>query len=164
MAKDSNVNICIKQGGDSFGFFDGDGEREVSALQMMQQLYSPTLCSIYGTSTASTTLTSVNIAYYAKYVVFSTTSNGAQLSAWLTSGPKIGQELYLMLRQGSTCASGSIVISCSGVSLVDNLGVAKTIMHLIGSGASWGRAHLVCKQDGEWSVMDISSATSVTFA
>lgn len=164
MAKDSNTNICLKQGGDAFGFFDGTNEREVTALQMMQQLHAPTLCSTYTLSTASTQLASFNIDYRAKYIVFSITSNAANLSAWLTSNVSVGMELYLILRQGSTCASGSLLISCSGVSLVDHLGVTRTIMHLLGSAASWGRAHLVCTKDGEWSVMDVSSATSVTFS
>lgn len=164
MAKDSNVNISLKQGGDAFGFFDGTNEREVTALQMLQQLYCPTIRSDYALSTASTYLKSVNITYnLAKYIYFSFTSNASQLSAWLTSDPKAGMELYLICTQGSAANVGSIVISCSGVSLVTMLGLDNSRMHLIMSAASYGRAHLVCTKDGEWSVMDISSATSVTF-
>jgi hypothetical protein len=168
MAKDSNVNISLKQGGDAFGFFDGSNEYEVSALQMKRALYDPLVYSTLSLSTASTTLGSglENLNYYAGVIYIPMTSNAAQLSAWLTSGPVAGQELILQLKlayAGSACASGTCVISCSGVSLVTLLGLDNSRMTLYGSAASWGRVHLKCIKDGEWSVMSVNSTAAVTF-
>lgn len=168
MAKDSNVNISLKQGGNIFAFYNTTlaTEIEITAEQLYWFAHETKRNLTVSTlllSTASTSLSSPNIGSYAKWVIISMTSNLAAGSAFLTSDPRVGMELWIMLRTNST-ASGAIVVSCSGVSLINNRGSDHSRFTIYNSAASCGYAHLVCQTAGCWAVVEIGPTTgSVAF-
>lgn len=156
-----NARINLIQGGqilsiDSDGYFDFYGQDTVTGVELRGPLLNAARMSRIGQSTDSTKFSQTNIPNSAKYVIFSMTSNLATGSAWLCSGPIAGQEMYILVTRGS-CASGLVLISTSGVSLVGLMGSAISIIRLYNSAASCGACHLVCRTDGEWAVAALFS-------
>lgn len=166
----ANVNIALKQGGDSFLFYNTTlaNELEITAEQLYWMAHEAkrhiTHSELVVSPTASTTILSTNIQSYAKWITVSMTSNLAAGSLFLTSDPRVGMELWITLVCPSACASGVVVVSCSGVSLVNNMGSDHSRFTMYNSGASRAFVHLVCRTAGEWAVQEFGPTTgSVTF-
>jgi len=171
MAKHDNTYQNSKCGinRDSEFFMDDDAEfnfygTKVTGAELKAQL-------VYGADVlaydvrASVVLSAnfgVNIPNTQKYVTIVMTSTLVTGSAYLTSGPIKGQELFIKLIAGTT-ASGNILFSMSGVSLVTWMGTDNSRFIMYNSTNSQAMIHLVCTSDGCWSVMDISSPAAVTF-
>jgi len=155
-----NARINLIQGGqilsiDDNGWFDFYGD-SITGQQMKGTLHAAAKVSVIGQGAGSTVFSQTNIPNSAKYIIFSMTSNLATGSAWLCSGPIIGQEMYIRIARGS-CASGMVLISTSGVSIIGLMGSVLSIIRLYNSAASCGACHLICKQDGEWAVAAVYS-------
>jgi hypothetical protein len=148
---------------DGASFFFDNSTYEVTQSQLKSLLYGAVKSAVtIGQGAVSTVFSVVNLSYSKRYIILSMTSTCVSGSAFLTSGPVVGQELYIMVRSGS-CASGAVVVSCSGVSLVA-LGHDHSRFTLYNSDASAGCVHLICINDGEWSVMDSDkNSGSLTF-
>lgn len=131
---------------------------QITQAQMTNALYAQNNVVTYGS--AATACTKSNIYYSAKFVRVSFASNAVQWSLWLTSSPKVGQELVIVADPGSV-ASGSCVISLSGCFL-EYLGYSYSLMHLINSTNSAPVVHLACLADDTWSVI-AHETVSVTF-
>lgn len=152
-----------KQGGDEFvvasggvlnvedgGFFHLNGGI-TTAAQLKQVVADAVQVSLIAQGAGSTMLSVKNLPADIRYVIFSMTSTLVTGSFWLTSDAVVGREIYFTLRQGST-ASGQVWVSCSGCTLIGELGVAISGFYLKNSVASTAKVHLVCFSDGEWSV------------
>jgi len=161
-----NARVNLIQGGqilsiDDNGWFDFYGT-SITGQEMKGAIAYMAKVSVIGQGAASTVFSNTNIPNSAKYVVFSLTSNVATGSAWLCSGPLLGQEMWIRLARGSVVASGMILISTSGVTIKGLQGSAVSIIRLYNSAASCGAVHLACLADGEWSIMSTYSYGVVT--
>ncbi len=153
----ANEKVYRTQGADTFSI-DSDGYLDffgnaVTGEQLKKMLYKQLQVVTIGQGAGSTVLSITNLPSLYRFVILSMTSTMVQGSFWLASSPSVGDEVYLILRAGS-CASGSIVFSTSGVSLVGLMGIAVSGFSLRNSTNSTAMAHLLCLSDGEWSVLE----------
>ncbi len=152
-----NNKVTMPQNADTLSF-DSDGYMDffgyaMTGQQLYKRLYKSLKVLKIGQGATSDVFSTINMPSAYRYIILSMTSNLVQGSFWLTSSPSVGDEVYLLLRSGSV-ASGSVVVSASGVSIVGQLGTAITLFHLMNSSNSAAMAHLVCLSDGEWSIVD----------
>lgn len=166
----ANTNIALKQGGNEFVFYNTtlDAELTVTAEElysfMNEMRRQHTHSNLVVASTASTTVLSANIASYAKWITVSMTSNLAAGSLFLMSDPRVGMELWIHLINWSACISGVVVVSCSGVSLINQRGSDHSRFTMINSTPSSPYVHLVCRNAGEWAVVEVGpTEAAVTF-
>ncbi len=139
---------------DSDGFFNFDDGTDIAGEQLKVLLYDKLQQATVSASTASTTFTTtgVNLLDSIGLVIISMASNLLQGSFWLTSCVQ-GRNVIIKLTKGS-CASGSIVISTSGCSIVGLLGSDVSVIHLINSTNSTALIELRAYQDNEWTVVN----------
>lgn len=141
---------------DGFSFwFDGEEELTQATMKAIFQGAVSVLTITNGSAPVATsnTLSLPNIPSRYKYIIFSMYSGLVSASAYLTSGPKAGDYLYLMLK-ATSCASGQIEIWKSGCSLAGPGGSELTTIQLNNSTNSRGCIKLTCLEDGCWSVLD----------
>ncbi len=143
---------------DNDGFFNFDDGNDVAGEQLKVQLYDTIQKT---TITASATRLSIlNLPESVGLLILSLTSNLAQGSFWLTSCVQ-GRNVIIKLHPGS-CASGSVVISTSGCSIVGLGGSDVSVIHLINSANSTALIELRAYQDNEWTVINLNTALNVT--
>lgn len=133
------------------GFFNFNGG-QLTAAQLKMLLYAGTQTQLVAQGATSAELSVKNLPDNIRYLIFSMTSTMVTGSFWLTSNPIVGKELYIIMRAGS-CASGDIIISCSGCSLVGEMGTNISGFTLENSTNSTVKVHLACYNAGEWAVI-----------
>jgi len=152
---------------DGFSFYFGGTAYQMRTMDLKAALAGIGVVSTYAIASASAIeLAESNIVYgNTKIIRISMQSNLESCTIHLTSSPKAGMELWIIQAHiNGTCAIGSVIISCSGVSLMNQMGSDHSRFHLINSTNSLGMAHLMCFRDGEWSIVDTNSATAVTYS
>lgn len=148
---------------DGFMFYwDDSSSDKVTAENLKAVLLGGAKFSVRATSTISTSFSvgGQNLFNSVKYYIFSMTSTMVNGSAWLCSSPTPGQTMDILIRGGS-CASGLLLISCSGVSLVNYRGSDISRITLYNSGASAAYMRVLATSSSEWSIIRISSETMV---
>ena len=148
---------------DGFSFyFDDSSSSAVTAANLKAMLLGGAKFSVRATSTlsASFSIGGNNLYNSVRFYLFSMTSTMVNGSAWLCSAPTPGQLMDILIRGGS-CASGLLLVSCSGVSLVNYRGSDISRFTLYNSGTSASKVTLLATSASEWSIIGISSEAMV---
>lgn len=158
-----NSKVGLEQGAERF-FQDSDGYynaagNDIDGNEMKYQLYDAIQKTTIGQGATSTKLSVVNLPADVQLVILSMTSTTVEGSFWLTSALQ-GRTIILRQNMGST-ASGSIVISTSGCSIVGLTGSDVSVIHLINSTNSTGMITLKTFTDNEWTVVDVGDGVSM---
>jgi hypothetical protein len=106
-----------------------------------------------GQGAVSTVLSIINLPPLVRTVLLSGTSTMTAGSFWLTS-VSAGREVFLMFCGGSTStASGLVLVSLSGCTLLNSVGLSISTMELNNSGASYPGIMLRAIEDDVWATV-----------
>jgi hypothetical protein len=158
---------------DGFNFYLGSSSFTAGLTEAKRAMYENIRVIEYKAASASVANGAIlpsQIYNTAKFHVILPGSNAVANTLWLASAPSVGMEMIIAIgnMSASTTNLGQstlITISCSGYGgfLHPVTNAETSVIKLISSIASHGKIHMVCLQDGLWSVISISSATAVTF-
>lgn len=152
-ASDNQVDTFYIDDDSVFQYYDSGGALEASGAEMMYNNYLPLTTQTIAQGAASTVLSVVNTPSNIQWLIISMTSTMVAASFWLASNVKKGMNLHVLIRAGS-CASGAVVFSTSGVSVVGRMGLDVSGFTLNNSTNSTAYVHLHALQDDEWSVIN----------
>jgi hypothetical protein len=139
---------------DADGYFNFAGNR-VTGQQLNDALYLPLQKTIIANSAGA--LSVINLPSTYGVIQFSLATAASNASAWLTSSPRAGQELILMMLADNSVAS--VFISTSGCTIIGNRFTDVSSLSLQQSAASNGFIRLKCFSAGVWSVIERNGAT-----
>ena len=119
-------------------------------------------------SVAAGTLVPSVIYNHYKYHLITTGSNNVSTYLYMASAPSVGMEMYIYIdtpeASGTNLGqSTNVVISCDAGAIVPLLTlISQSRAILKASSNSCARIHMTCIKDGEWSIIAVNTATSVT--
>jgi hypothetical protein len=148
---------------DGFTFYFDKTANPVTAAKMKAAIAWGANFSVIGQGAASTVFSVSNLQNSCRVIFLSCTSTMVNGSVWLCSGAILGQMLDIVVRGGS-CASGTVTVYVSGVSLVTPKGLDNSKIVMTNSAASYAVARLICTSNGCWSVIGVSSEVNVAFS
>lgn len=143
--------IMELESGFLFYFEDSDQTVDTSELRTLSNRIKAVTYGCASVSTAGGDFSVLNLPSTVGLVTLSMTSNGADISFYMTSCVA-GQDVWVRLQPGS-CVSGKVALQFSGCSFVGSLGLAMTSISLYNSAASCGAVHLICFEDDEWTIV-----------
>jgi len=154
-----NSKVGIEQGAeklfvDSDGYFNFAGN-DVTGQQLNELLYLQMQKSIIANSAG--VLSVINLPSTYGLIQFSLATAASNASAWLTSGPRVGQELILQMLTDNSVAS--VFISTSGCTIIGTRFGDISSITLHQSAASNGFIRLKCFTAGAWSIIERNGAT-----
>lgn len=155
-----NSKAGLEQGAERI-FIDSDGyfnvaSNDLTGQQLNDLLYLQTQKSIIANSAGA--LSVINLPSTYGLIQFSLATAASNASAWLTSSPRVGQELILQMLTDNSVAS--VFISTSGCTIVGTRFVDCSSISLQQSAASNGFIRLKCFTAGAWSIVERNGATA----
>lgn len=155
-----NSKVGLEQGATSL-FCDADGyfrfaNNQITGQYLNDMLYLRNQKLTIANSAGA--LSTINIPSAYGIVVFSLATAASNASAWLTSDPRVGEELILRMVTDNSVAS--VFVSTSGCSIVGTRFVDCSSISLQQSAASNGYIRLRCYSAGEWSIVERNGATA----
>jgi len=140
---------------DSDGYFNFAGN-DVTGQMLNDIVYLKT--QKVNITTGAGVLSVINLPSTYGLIQFSAAAGATNASAWLTSDPRVGQELELQMLTDNSLAS--VFISTSGCTIVGTRFADVSSISIQQSVASNGFMRLRCYTAGAWSIIERNGATA----